>query len=86
MQKFVLIDISTKTNAVPNENIDKSVKIESSEKAALIFMSRAFAGQQNNVSANIRIQNSNTGILQMFSVKRKPTSSGFKHYINNKFT
>ena len=84
MKKFMLVDITT-DSSVPSLNISRFTQTTSAAKAALIFMSTAFAGKQQKISASIRVQNE-TGNIQRFNIRRVPMISGngptkYKHYI-----
>lgn len=84
MHQYLLIDIST-SKEVPLLNISNVVNTESSAKAALIFVSRAFAGNKNTLTAKVRIQ-TNTGVVRTFTVHRSEMISKngtikYKHFI-----
>ena len=83
MKTFLLIDIDTSTK--PLLNINPQLKTLSARRAALLFMSYAFAGKKEEISATIRVQNE-LGNIKSFKVRRSPVvcankSTKFKHYI-----
>lgn len=84
MKNFLLIDIQTSSEK-PKLNINRIIQTSSAKKAALIFMSLAFAENTQKVTAFIRVQNE-TGNIKRFLVKRVPVTfanapTKYKHYI-----